>query len=145
MLFPEEKTLTMPEQPSSALANETRDVLAAEQANAAKSSAQFDPSLETDLLPWALAMLSRVAYAASYKNSPTLIAKREDNGVCRYCDFKRVCPAWREESRTVYGPVMAQCADADDLAAAMKSLDDGASGVDAVADGAIEEKDGNHE
>lgn len=145
ILFPEEKTLTMPEQPSSALANETRDVLAAEQANAAKSSAQFDPSLETDLLPWALAMLSRVAYAASYKKSPTLIAKREDDGVCRYCDFKRVCPAWREESRTVYGPVMAQCADADDLAAAMESLDDGASGVDAVADGTIEEKDGNHE
>ncbi|MBR6434018.1 MAG: PD-(D/E)XK nuclease family protein [Aeriscardovia sp.] len=145
MLFPEEKTLTMPEQPSSALANETRDVLAAEQANAAKSSAQFDPSLETDLLPWALAMLSRVAYAASYKNSPTLIAKRKDDGVCRYCDFKRVCPAWREESRTVYGPVMAQCTDADDLAAAMESLDDGASGVDAVADGTIKEKDGNHE
>ncbi|MBQ5557002.1 MAG: PD-(D/E)XK nuclease family protein [Aeriscardovia sp.] len=145
MLFPEEKSLAMPEQLSSALADETRHVLTVEQANAEKSSKEFDPSLETDLLPWALAMLSRVAYAASYRNSPTLIAKREDDGVCRYCDFKRVCPAWRQESRTVYGPVVAQCTDVNNLAAAMESLDGGASDVDVVADSANEDKDGSHE
>lgn len=58
---------------------------------------------ELDLLIWALSMLSRVFYAASYKVAAEEPAKTGQG--CSYCVFKPICPAWPKESSTMYGPV----------------------------------------
>lgn len=59
---------------------------------------------ESDLLIWALTMLARVFYAASCIKAQNLPAKR--GSACGYCQFRPICPAWKEDSRTIYGDVM---------------------------------------
>lgn len=49
---------------------------------------------------WALDMLSRVVFAAGARRSAAQRAKR-DASTCRYCPFKRVCPAWPDNSITI--------------------------------------------
>lgn len=53
---------------------------------------------------WALSMISRVIYAASFVHSDIFPAKK-DPSVCRVCAFQQICPAWSEDSSTVYGPL----------------------------------------
>lgn len=54
-----------------------------------------------DQLMWCLSMISRVFYAAGYRQAHSFVPKR--GAVCTYCAFKGVCPAWPEESETVLG------------------------------------------
>lgn len=64
-----------------------------------------DKLLKVDkhLIPWVLTMLSHIFYAASYQNASLFEAKKNDQ--CKYCQFKRLCPLFPEESETVYGPL----------------------------------------
>lgn len=60
-----------------------------------------EAAVGNEQLMWCLSMISRVFYAAGYRQAHQFVPKRGPS--CNTCLFKGVCPAWPEESRTVYG------------------------------------------
>lgn len=59
-------------------------------------------------LVWCLTMVARIFYAASYRATKTYLPKKGPQ--CSYCPFKGICPAWPEESATVFGPSVGKAA-----------------------------------
>lgn len=62
-----------------------------------------EAAAENDQLMWCLSMVARIFYAAGYRQADRFTPKRGPQ--CAYCAFKSICPAWPDESETVYGAV----------------------------------------
>jgi hypothetical protein len=54
-----------------------------------------------ETLMWCLTMISRIFYAAGYRQADRFVPKR--GATCTFCAFKSICPAWPEESGSIYG------------------------------------------
>ncbi|MCI1935978.1 MAG: PD-(D/E)XK nuclease family protein [Bifidobacteriaceae bacterium] len=65
-----------------------------------------EAAAENDQLLWCLSMISRIFYAAGYRQADRFVPKRGKQ--CTYCAFKGICPAWPEVAHTVYGDVETQ-------------------------------------
>lgn len=69
-----------------------------------KATKEAAEHANTDLLPWALAMISRVFYAGACLQTGVYPSRHGDD----YTRYKEICPQWPVQSQTVYGRLHAK-------------------------------------